>query len=51
MQLLIDPLREAGKNGVDMVCVDGFIHHTYPILSAYIVDYPEQCLMACNNEK
>ena len=42
---------EAGNNGVDVVCADGFVHHAYPILSAYVTDYPEQFLVACNNEK
>ena len=51
MQLLLDPLREAGKKGVDVVCADGFICHAYLILSAYVTDYPKQCFMACNNKR
>ena len=47
----MDPLREARKNGVDVVCMDGFVCHAYLILSVYVADYPEQCLMAYNNEK
>ncbi|KAJ6596713.1 hypothetical protein B0H10DRAFT_2179186 [Mycena sp. CBHHK59/15] len=42
MLVMQEPLKAAGNDGVRMDCADdGFVRMMFPILSAYIADYPE----------
>ena len=47
MQLILDPLVDAGLNGMEVVGGDGHVRKVHPILACYIADYPEQCLVTC----
>ena len=47
MRIILEPLREAGINGIDLTSSDGSIRLVFPILTCYVADYPEQCLVAC----
>jgi hypothetical protein len=47
MRIVLDPLKTAGSQGVELTSSDGSVRDVFPLLSCYVADYPEQCLVAC----
>jgi len=41
MQRILEPLVVAGRDGVEMVCADGWIRRIFPLPAACIGDHPE----------
>ncbi|KAG8792294.1 hypothetical protein FRC12_006548 [Ceratobasidium sp. 428] len=49
MSKITQPLEEAGRTGVEMWCADGRLRRIYPLLAAFVGDWPEQNDMACTD--
>jgi hypothetical protein len=46
MQTIVKPLESAGRHGISLVSGDGAVRMCFPILAAYVGDYPEQILVS-----
>ena len=47
MEAIMDPLKTAPCEGVLMWCADGRLRRVYPVLAAFVGDWPEQNDMSC----
>ncbi|KAH7905921.1 hypothetical protein BJ138DRAFT_1017013, partial [Hygrophoropsis aurantiaca] len=46
MRRIVEPLKAAGVNGLEIMSGDGTVRRGHPILACYVGDYPEQVLIA-----
>jgi hypothetical protein len=49
MSMILAPLRNAARTGVEMTCADGGVRCVHPILSRHLGDWPEHCTAGCTN--
>ena len=47
LRVVLEPLKKAGKEGMEVTFGDGYVRRVHPILACYVADYPEQCLVTC----
>ncbi|KAG8721715.1 hypothetical protein FRC08_010851 [Ceratobasidium sp. 394] len=50
METIFAPLVAASKTGVEMWCADGCLRRVFPLVAAYLADWPEQNLQSCTSE-
>ena len=44
---IFEPLKTASSDGLLAWCSDGYLRHIYPIIAAWVADWPEQNDIAC----
>lgn len=47
MEALMEPIKAASREGIEMRCADGRLRRIYPMFAAFLADSPEQNDMAC----
>ncbi|KAG8767118.1 hypothetical protein FRC12_006437 [Ceratobasidium sp. 428] len=50
LESMLEPLKTLSRTGIDVLCADGGVRRIFPILAAYIADFPEQATIACVRE-
>ncbi|KAG9095093.1 hypothetical protein FRC06_010133, partial [Ceratobasidium sp. 370] len=50
MERILEPLKQASEEGIEMWCPDGRLRRVYPRVAAYMADWPEQNLHSCTSE-
>jgi hypothetical protein len=45
MVLILEPLKVAARDGVEIRCADGGVRRVHPIIAAHLGDWPEQCVV------
>lgn len=48
LRIILEPLKEAGRTGIEIIGGDGLVRLVFPIIACYVADYPEQCLVSCS---
>ncbi|KAG8731170.1 hypothetical protein FRC10_001977, partial [Ceratobasidium sp. 414] len=47
---VFEPLKSASSDGILAWCSDGYMRHVYPIIAAWVADWPEQNDVACTTQ-
>lgn len=47
LRMVLQPLESASSDGILAWCADGSLRHIYPIIAAWLADWPEQNDIAC----
>ncbi|KAG9079690.1 hypothetical protein FS749_008310 [Ceratobasidium sp. UAMH 11750] len=50
MEKILEPLRKASEEGIEMWCPDGRLRRVYLRIAAHTADWPEQNLQSCTSE-
>ncbi|KAG8730500.1 hypothetical protein FRC10_002649 [Ceratobasidium sp. 414] len=47
MESILEPLKVLSRVGMEVLCADGGVRRVFPILAAYLADFPEQVTITC----